>query len=58
MVEKNQEGYYADLMSPAPVLRQWFIKSSNDKIEDQYRFSEKEVYYNSKELLILNKRNN
>jgi len=44
MVEKNKESDWTDLLSPAPVLRQWFIKSSVDKITDQYQFSEKEVY--------------
>ena len=43
MVDKKTEDY-PDLISPAPVLRQWFIKSSSEKIQDQYVLAEKDVF--------------
>lgn len=45
MVEKKDSNFeeYPELISPAPVLRQWFIKSSLEKIEDHYDISGKEV---------------
>jgi hypothetical protein len=44
MVDKKQDDY-PDLFSPAPVLKQWFIKSSSEKIQDHYVLSEKEVWF-------------
>ena len=43
MEEKKQEEY-PELVSPAPVLKQWFIKSSSEKIQDHYTISEKDVH--------------
>lgn len=46
MVERKSREDYPELVSPAPVLRQWFIKSSSsDKIENHYILSEKDVSY-------------
>lgn len=44
MEEKKPEEY-PELISPAPVLRQWLIKSSSEKIQEHYNLSEKEVHY-------------
>lgn len=42
MVEKYED--YIDLVSPAPVLRNMLIKSSVEKIDDNYKILESEVF--------------